>query len=79
MQIKAEITIDIEAADFIEAAEHQRQVQDLHRAVRSAYPQAALHLRERRERPKSNSGKPPALPPSRRTGLMREAPVYEDA
>lgn len=78
MQIKAEIVIEIEAADFIEAADHQRLVQDIHRTVQASYPQAALHLRERRERPKSNTGKPPVLPASRRHELRREAPVYEE-
>ena len=50
MRLRAEIVIDIEAPDFVVAAEHQRRVETLHAAVREAYPQAAMVLRERKER-----------------------------
>jgi hypothetical protein len=50
MKIRAEIIIELNAADFIDAAEHQRRIEELHGAVAAAYPDAVLHLRERRER-----------------------------
>lgn len=50
MKIRAEIIIELNADDFIAAAEHQRRIQDLHAGVAATYPDAVLHLRERRER-----------------------------
>jgi hypothetical protein len=44
------ITIDIEAKDFVEAADHQRKLEEMVRAVKREYESAALLLRERRER-----------------------------
>lgn len=48
MKVRATITIDIDAADFIEAAEHQRQAEAILRDVRKVYGSAALDFRERR-------------------------------
>jgi hypothetical protein len=50
MRLRAEIVIEIDAPDFVVAAEHQRRVEVLHEAVRQAYPQASMLLRERKER-----------------------------
>jgi len=50
MRLRAEIVIEIEAGDFVVAAEHQRRLETLHAAVREAYPQAHMTLRERKER-----------------------------
>lgn len=50
MRLRAAITIDIEAADFVEAATHQRRLQALFDQVAAAYPAAEFQLRERRER-----------------------------
>lgn len=50
MRLRAEIVIEIDAPDFVVAAEHQRRVEVLHEAVREAYPQASMLLRERKER-----------------------------
>lgn len=50
MRLRAQITIDIEAADFVDAADHQRRLEQLVRSIKSEYEQAALLLRERRER-----------------------------
>ena len=50
VRLSAEIVIEIEAPDFAVAAEHQRRVEVLHEAVRQAYPQASMLLRERKER-----------------------------
>lgn len=50
-QISVELTVD----DYVEAAEHQRRLQEILRQVRDAYPGATLAMRERRRRK-------PALP-----------------
>jgi hypothetical protein len=48
MKIRAILTIDIEASDFVDAAEHQRRVEALLSQVSAVYPSAALTFRERR-------------------------------
>lgn len=50
MRLRAHIMIDIEAPDFVAAATHQRAVEDVLKQVQDLYPQAALELRERRQR-----------------------------
>ena len=50
MRLRAHITIDIDANDFIAAADHQRAVQSMLDQVRDLYPQAQLEFRERRDR-----------------------------
>lgn len=59
MRLRAQITIDIEARDFVDAADHQRRLEELVQAIKGEYSQAALLLRERRER--GNSDLRPAL------------------
>ena len=51
MKLRAQITIDIMAEDFRDAAEHQARIETLMRAVRREYEQAGLEFRARRERP----------------------------
>lgn len=48
MKLRAVITIDIEAADFVEAAAHQRRIETLLQPLTEPYPDAALTFRERR-------------------------------
>lgn len=50
MRLTAEIHVEIEVGDFVEAADHQQRLESLLDAVRSAYPQARMDLRERRRR-----------------------------
>ena len=50
MRLRAQITIDIDAQDFVEAADHQRRLEDMVRLIKEEYAHAALLLRERRER-----------------------------
>jgi hypothetical protein len=45
------ITIDIEADDFVAAADHQRRIAGLIADLKGAYEQADLSFRERRPRP----------------------------
>jgi hypothetical protein len=45
MKLRAEIHVEIDAADFVEAAEHQQRLQMLFRAVKAEYGQAKFLLR----------------------------------
>lgn len=72
MRVRATITIDIEAADFIEAAAHQRQCETLLGEVRRLYPPAVLEVRERRvARRERVVAVNPALPPRSTTGRLK--------
>ena len=48
MKIRAVITIDIEALDYVDAADHQRQTGVLLDHLRTFYPSASLTFKERR-------------------------------
>ena len=48
LKLRAQITIDIEAADFVSAADHQRQVEGFIENIRQVYADTNLVLRERR-------------------------------
>lgn len=48
LRLRAEITIDLDAADFLEAAEHQRRIEELIESVRQEYSQATFAFRPRR-------------------------------
>lgn len=49
--LRAQITIDLTADDFVCAADHQRRIESLMGAIKDAYAEAALEFRERRPRP----------------------------
>lgn len=49
--LRAQITIDVSAEDFVGAAEHQRRLEELMTAIRERYEGADLTFRERRTRP----------------------------
>jgi hypothetical protein len=51
VRLRAQIVIDIEAADFADAAVHQQTVEGLFGQVRNIYDQAHLDFRQRRIRP----------------------------
>lgn len=46
--LRATITIDVEAADYLEAAEHQKRIEAHMAEIRSDFPGAAMLLNERR-------------------------------
>lgn len=78
MKLRAQITIDMEAEDFIAAAEFQRRMQGLMVDVRKQYGQADLELREcrataQRTRPRSNY---PLERSTYRTGALN---LYEES
>jgi hypothetical protein len=50
MRLRAQIIIDIDAGDYVEAAEHQNVLQRYLKEIQTRYPAASLTMRERRER-----------------------------
>ena len=48
LRLRAQITIDIEAADFVSAADHQRRVEGFIDGIRQTYADTNLVLKERR-------------------------------
>ncbi|MDP3406207.1 MAG: hypothetical protein Q8S03_16075 [Brevundimonas sp.] len=50
MRLKAIFTVEIEAEDFVSAADHQKRLEQILLAVRDEFPQAELKLTERRTR-----------------------------
>jgi hypothetical protein len=74
MRLRAHITIDIDAADFVSAADHQRRVESILDIVKQDYAQAHLELRERRERTEAPANDRP-IKPGRPTGALN---LYED-
>jgi hypothetical protein len=50
MRLRAQITLDIDADDYVNAAEHQRVLEEFLEKLAQRYPNAKLLIRERRER-----------------------------
>ena len=50
MKLRAQIVVDIDAENYVEAAEHQRHLELFLEHVRARYATAQLQMRERRER-----------------------------
>ena len=50
MRLRAQIIVDIDAGDYVEAAEHQSALQRYLHDIQAQYPGASLVMRERRER-----------------------------
>ena len=50
MRLRAQIVVDIDAGDYVEAAEHQNLLQQYLKEIQLRYPDASLTMRERRER-----------------------------
>jgi hypothetical protein len=57
MRLCGQISVELNVDDYIEAADHQKRLEDILNLVRDAYPGATLAMRERRQRK--------ALPPTR--------------
>lgn len=75
MKLRAVITVEIDAGDFVEAAEHQQRLEGLLADLRAAYPHARLAFQERRQRRNATSGGQAASPPKHATGRLS---VYAD-
>ena len=50
MKLCGQISVELTVGDFVEAADHQKRLEDILRLVRDAYPGATLAMRERRQR-----------------------------
>ena len=48
MRLMAQIKVELDSEDFIEAADHQRRFQEFYEIVRKEYDTAELEFRERR-------------------------------
>ena len=71
--LRAQITIDLTADDFVCAADHQRRIESLMGAIKDAYAEAMLEFRERRPRPQRK-----LRPPLAARAYEGALPVYED-
>ena len=68
LKLRIDISIEIEAADFIEAASHQGAMQRHVETLREEYPQAVMTIKERRG-PRLTPVKRPEKP--RRSGVLQ--------
>ncbi len=50
MKLCGQISVELNVSDYIEAADHQKRLEDILKLVRDAYPDATLAMRERRQR-----------------------------
>ncbi|MBS0296368.1 MAG: hypothetical protein JSR45_08650 [Proteobacteria bacterium] len=48
IRFRTEISIDIDAVDYLAAAEHQKQIELMLRDLRAAYPNLVMSVRPRR-------------------------------
>jgi hypothetical protein len=61
MRLRALILVELDAADYAAAAQHQSTLESFIEKLRARYPQASLTIRERRERKKAFATKPKQL------------------
>ena len=72
MRLRATIVIDIDAADFVEAADHQRTIEAHVADLKRAYGEASLDFRESRTARRGRQKAPSRLlPQSQAVGRMR--------
>ncbi len=50
MKLSGQISVELTVDDYIQAADHQKRLEDILKLVRDAYPNATLAMRERRQR-----------------------------
>ena len=50
MKLCGQISVELTVGDYVEAADHQKRLEEILRQVRDAYPDAKLAMRERRQR-----------------------------
>lgn len=68
MKLWGQISIELNVGDYVEAADHQKRLEDILRQVKAAYPEATLAVRERRQRRPTPVVR--ALPPNAGTGRL---------
>ena len=74
MKMRANFLVEVEAADFIGAADHQRSIEALFDAVRAQYPSAKLSFKAVRE----TSPPRPTKPRTRQLMRTGNLSLYED-
>lgn len=74
LNLRVQITVDIGAEDFLQAADHQRMAEAFLATLRQTYPQAALSFRHLRTR-----GAPAARPVRRTRRSTGALSLYRDA
>lgn len=62
MKLCGQISVELSVGDYIEAADHQRRLEDILRLVRDSYPEATLAMRERRQRKPLSLARAPGAP-----------------
>jgi hypothetical protein len=62
MKLCGQISVELSVDDYVEAADHQRRLEDILKLVREAYPEATLAMRERRLRKAMALDRAPVLP-----------------
>lgn len=70
MKLWGQISVELTVGDYVEAADHQRRLEDILRQVKEAYPEAVLSMRERRQRKSQPRVRP--LPRSATTGNLNQ-------
>lgn len=50
MKLCGNISVELDVGDFVQAAGHQKRLEEILQQVRLAYPDATLTIRERRQR-----------------------------
>ena len=62
MKLCGNISVELDVGDFVQAADHQKRLEDILAQVRAAYPEATLTIRERRQRKAVPAGVAPEAP-----------------
>lgn len=62
MRLKATFTIELEAGDYVEAAGHQRALEDKLAALRETFPGSQLKIVNSRERRRAPTASRPVNP-----------------
>lgn len=68
MKLWGQISVELNVGDYVEAADHQKRLEDILKQVRELYPEAKLAMRERRQRRSTPVVR--ALPPGAGTGRL---------
>jgi hypothetical protein len=79
LTLRAQITIEVSALDYVEAAQHQRRVEALLEIVRAQYAGAAFTFHHLRPRPADEARAEQASPPRRYKTRPRVLAVYHDS
>jgi hypothetical protein len=70
MKLWGQISIELNVEYFVEAADHNKRLEDMLRLVRASYPEATLAMRERRQRRPTPVVR--ARPPGLGTGRLND-------